>query len=253
MQLRHLLLGIIVLTGLAASAGAQVRWRVSAGMSTDWITNDNPAVHRLTGTSDSIDAPLGGALDGMQMGWGIRAYADLDKQKTFRIPFGLDYFSYSGTQSMNAPTYAVQVRHDVNLFTGHLGFEWSFVEFPLAFARAYIAGEVRGLYVAPNTITTSTRIVSDSGHVTSRQEVFSGKEGAFRLGGMARLGIEGEIYYPVFLNTSVAYGVMNLVGRDMRSTADGGRGELLTPNKMDAAGEGLLYHLNFTFMVQVRL
>jgi hypothetical protein len=70
---------------------------------------------------------------------------------------------------------------------------------------------------------------------------------------MARLGIEGEIYYPVFVNTSVGWGAMNLLGRDTRSTANGGRGELLTPVSQNEAGEGVLYHLNFTFMVQVRL
>jgi hypothetical protein len=70
---------------------------------------------------------------------------------------------------------------------------------------------------------------------------------------MARLGIEGEIYYPVFLNTSVGYGVMNLLGRDTRSSAQGGRGELLTPRALNEAGEGVLTHLNFAFMIQVRI
>jgi hypothetical protein len=73
------------------------------------------------------------------------------------------------------------------------------------------------------------------------------------MGAMARFGIEGEIYYPVFLNTSVGYGVMNLVGRDDRPTWKEGRGELLTARPLNEPTEGLLYHMNFSFMIQVRL
>jgi hypothetical protein len=46
---------------------------------------------------------------------------------------------------------------------------------------------------------------------------------------------------------------MNLLGRDTRSTAEGGRGELLTPVSQNESGEAILHHLNFTFMVQIRL
>ena len=210
----RLLLVIIACSSLAStSALAQVRFRVAAGLSTDWITSDNPAVYRLASSQNTTpEETYGGAFDGAQMGWGLRGYIDLDKQKKFRIPVGLDYFMYKGAQSIVGETYSIR----------------------------------------ENSITRDIKtLIADT--IIQRVEVFNGKSAATRLGAMARLGIEGEIYYPVFVNTSVGWGAMNLLGRDTRSTAEGGLGELLTPVPQNESGEAILYHLNFTFMVQVRL
>ncbi|MCX6140902.1 MAG: hypothetical protein NTX15_08770 [Candidatus Kapabacteria bacterium] len=252
---RHLYLIVVAITTcLAVSAEAQVRFRVATGLSTDWITNDNPAVYRIAGGEDtsSTTNTFGGAFDGAQIGWGFRAYADLDKQKKFRIPIGVDYYSYKGTQAINGNLYKLRVTHENVLWTALTGFEWSFVEFPWAFARAYVGVEARLLNVGDNTITsTGTTIVN--GEAITNTRVTNGKPSAWRLGALARLGIEGEIYYPVFVNTSVGWGGMNFIGRDTRPTSEGGRGELLTPTSLNESGEGILYHMSFTFMIQVRL
>lgn len=238
----------------ATLATAQVRFRVAGGLSTDWITNENPAVFPLTGSNSDTNSnrPFGGAYDGAQPGWGLHGYVDLDKQKTFRIPVGVDVFYYNGAQSVAGPNYQILVEHKNTLVSTFTGFEWSFVEFPLAFARAYVGGEARLLFVNANTVNTqSINIIN--GEVQTTSTTASNKPAAVRVGAMARLGIEGEIYYPVFLNTSVGYGAMNLFGRDTRSSAQGGRGELLTARSLNESGEGLLTHLNFTFMIQIRI
>lgn len=246
-----LFIGILaaLLVSSAHNAGAQIRYRVAGGLSTDWITSDNPAVYRLASSDTAINPKdeFGGALDGMQVGFGVRIYADLDAQKKFRIPLGVDIYTFSGVQALNATTYKVRLRHDVNVFTGIVGFEYSFLEFPLAYARAFVGGEIRPLYVAPNNIVQDDFTIGPTGNIISTHKEFNGKPGAFRLGGMVRLGIEGEIYYPVFLNTSIGYGVMNLIGRK------DDRGELLTPRNINEPKEQMLSHVNFTFMVQVRL
>lgn len=251
--MRTLAVIIACISIVSTNAVAQVRFRVAAGLSTDWITSDNPAVYRLASSQNtSPEETYGGAFDGAQMGWGLRGYIDLDKQKKFRIPVGLDYFMYKGAQSIVGETYSIRVTHENALTAALAGFEWSFVEFPWAFARAYVGAEARLLFVGENTITRDSKtLVADS--IVQRVEVFNGKASATRLGAMARLGIEGEIYYPVFVNTSVGWGAMNVLGRDTRTTANGGRGELLTPVSQNETGEAVLYHLNFTFMVQVRL
>ncbi|MBI2794945.1 MAG: hypothetical protein HYX66_09900 [Ignavibacteria bacterium] len=240
---------VLILACTAASS--QVRYRVAAGLSTDWITNNNPATYRITGHSSDLDSnkPFGGGFDGMQMGWGIKGFIDIDKQKRFRIPVGLDYFMYSGAQSFGATRYRLTARHEVDLYTGIVGFEWAFAEFPMAFARAYIGGEARLLYVTPNVYQVTFEI-RDS--ILIDRTVYP-KPAATRLGAMVRLGIEGEVYYPVFVNTSVAWGAMNLVGRDEVPGTNGGRGELLTVNSDLEGAESIVMHLNFTFMVQVRL
>lgn len=245
-----------VLFALAGGqANAQIRYRLAAGLSTDWITSDNPAVYRLASSDTAIDPKneFGGALDGMQVGYGMRMYADLDAQKKFRIPLGLDMYTFSGVQAVNANTYKLRLRHDVNVFTGIIGFEYSFIEFPLAYARAFVGAEIRPLYVAANRIIRDATQTGETGETIITHEEFSGKPGRFRIGGMVRLGIEGEIYYPVFLNTSIAYGVMNLIGRDTDPTQPDFNGELLTPQKTNEFTEQVLSHVNFTFMVQVRL
>ncbi|MFN4908489.1 MAG: hypothetical protein ACK475_11220 [Bacteroidota bacterium] len=252
---RSILIVSFVLSAILSTAvEAQIRFRIATGLSTDWITNDNPAVYQLSGSPDTSnpDRPYGGSFDGAQVGWGLRGYVDLDKQKTFRIPVGVDLFLYRGTQSIKGIGYDFRVDHSTDLVSAFTGFEWSFVEFPLAFARAYVGAEARFLFVGENTITNTGRTFVD-GKWISTQDQYTGKPSAFRMGAMARFGIEGEIYYPVFLNTSVGYGVMNLVGRDDRPTWKEGRGELLTARPLNEPTEGLLYHLNFSFMVQVRL
>lgn len=184
---------------------------------------------------------------------GIKAYADLDKQKHFRIPFGIDYFSYSSAQSTVSQNFQVTVRHSTQLYTGLVGFEWAFVEFPYAFARAYAGIEARAVYVAPNEISYQSKTYTpDQGWITTTS-VSNGKKGVMRMGGMLRLGVEGELYYPFFINSSIGYGVMNLIGRDTQNTASGVRGQLLTPTSLNESTEGYLHHVNFTFMLQIRL
>lgn len=249
----RLTLALAVLLLSAFSVQSQIRFRVATGLSTDWITSDNPATARLAsaGEGSEFDTP-GGAFDGAQMGWGLRVYVDLDKQKKFRIPLGVDYNSFAGSQSISGPRYSLRVSHSNQLWTTFTGFEWSFIEFPWAFARVYLGAEARLLNVGANTITTSGRTIVDDEIIPLFSE-YNGKPSTWRLGGLARLGIEGEIYYPVFINTSIGWGAMNLVGRDTRPTSEGGRGELLTPVRLNESGEAVLYHVNFTFMVQVRL
>lgn len=253
MILRILFLASLLGVGVATSS-AQVRFRVAAGMSTDWITNDNPAAERMVGDAQVADSlvPLGGSLDGMQAGWGIRGYADLDKQKYFRIPIGLDYWMYDGTQTVQDYLSGTQIRHQVDIISTMIGFEWSFAEFPMAYARAYVGGEIRPTFIGANQVTYHSWNRASSVDYDST-DVFSLKEACTRVGAMLRLGVEGELYYPVFINTSVAWGVMNLIGRDTRPTWEGGRGELLTVSKLNEGGESYVQHLNFTFMIQVRL
>lgn len=258
------LLSLVCLLALVFSIGtlstfAQIRYRVAAGLSTSWVPNDNPATYRLTGrisTTDSLNAgiPYGGGLDGLQNGIGVKVFIDLDKQKTYRIPLGIDYHAYRGAQGMATDIYSMILRHSVDIWTGIAGFEYSFVEFPMAFARAFVGTEVRGSIVGASKIERTLENYDFNGNViSSATERFSQKSAVFRLGGAMRLGIEGELYYPVFLNTSISYGVLNVLGRDSRGTVAGGRGELLTPDRLNEGAESVVHQVNFTFMIQVRL
>jgi len=251
MKLSIAILVLFCCVSSASQLSAQVRFRLGTGLSTQWITNDNPATYRMVGELDSTrDEVTGGSFDGMQFGWGLRGYADLDKQKTFRVPFGFDYTYYTGAQSWATPQSSIFLRHTNKAYTVLTGFEYSFLEFPLAFARVYSGVELRGTYFVDNQ--KELQITYASGIQGIDTKVI-GKPDVFRLGAMARLGVEGEIYYPVFLNTSVGYGAVNFIGRDTLPTSEGGRGELLTPDRRNEGPESLVWQMNFTFMIQVRL
>lgn len=249
-----LLTFIGLVASYTSSAQSALRFRVAGGLSTSWIINDNPATYRIAGNGDPTDttAGFGGGLDGMQVGWGIKGFADIDKQKVYRIPFGFDLWTMSGTQTLQGRNFEIAVTHDVNLYSGYAGFEWSFVEFPLAYARAYVGAEARVTHVGPNTVRTYEEYSAADPPII-RDRTVSRKEAATRMGAMLRIGIEGEIYYPVFINTSVGWGIINLLGRDTRPSWDGGRGELLTAVALNEPGESFVHMLNFTFMVQVRI
>ena len=101
------------------------------------------------------------------------------------------------------------------------------------------------------TLTSRTSCSSASVHVITSVSDWFESEGSFDLSTAS--ATVGELYYPVFINTSVAWGVMNMIGRDTRPTWEGGRGELLTASKLNEGVESYVQHLNFTFMIQVRL
>jgi len=64
-----ILLAMALTAFFVNSVQAQVRFRIATGLSTDWITNDNPAVYQLSGSPDTSDPdrPYGGSFDGAQV------------------------------------------------------------------------------------------------------------------------------------------------------------------------------------------
>lgn len=241
---------IILVIG-SLSAQAQIRYRVAGGLSTAWIINDNPATDRIVPATDSLEY-FGGGFDGMQVGFGIRFWADLDKQKTFRVPIGIDYYNFEGAQTQTSSTNSIAIRHNMDVIATTIGFEAALIEFPFAFARMYAGIEARPTFFSASNV--DVRLVTKSTDTTIVvEQSYSNKESQFRLGALGRLGIEGELIYPVFVNTSVGVGALNLIGRDTTPVSEGGNGELMTPGKLDEIDEGMLLYVNVTFMIQVRL
>lgn len=243
-------IAILLIAG-TLSTQAQIRYRVAGGLSTAWIINENPATDRIVPATDSLEY-FGGGFDGMQVGYGIRFWADLDKQKTFRVPIGIDYYQFEGAQTQSSSTSSIAMRHEMDVIATSIGFEAALIEFPFAFARMYAGIEARPTFFSASTV--DVRLVTKSTDTTIVDErTFSNKPSQFRLGALGRFGIEGELIYPVFVNTSVGVGALNLIGRDTTPVSDGGNGELMTPGRLDETDEGMLLYVNVTFMIQVRL
>jgi hypothetical protein len=76
------------------------------------------------------------------------------------------------------------------------------------------------------------------------------KPSVFRLGGAVRVGVQGILSEPLRINISAAYGVYNLVGRDLRSTGADRRGQLLTPTRIGETGEQFAMYSNISLWLQ---
>lgn len=73
------------------------------------------------------------------------------------------------------------------------------------------------------------------------------KKSTTRMGGVIKLGIDGELWDPWYVNISIGLGVMNLFGRK------DARGELLTPIRLNEYKENYVYNLLFSMLIQYRL
>lgn len=199
---------------------------VLGGLTTSWFVGNErlslPFAPTLPVNDTAALAAFvpGSYYKGQFPGLGIRGMWIFDEERNLRANFGLDYHFYSSrTRELSGGLIVYKSNtHYIPAITG--GFEYAFLTLPLAQAKVYAGIDVRGTFVVANTYKEEYEYVIDP---RQNSTVTLSKEGAFRLGGGGRLGIEGEIFDPWYVNLSVGWSFMNAVGRD------DARGELLTP------------------------
>jgi len=237
---------VIGLTAISLEAQGLKNIQATAGLSTMWIINDNAARESIV-PRDETDIP-GAGFDGQQIGFSIRMLYNLNEKKKLRLTTGLDYYFMRGVQRNQLTSSTIYYTYAVNVPTIVLGTEYAFVEYPPGDVRIYAGIEARGAFTSAEPIDfrlvrlgDNTLIQSGTGQI---------KDNAFRLGGAIRLGVDGEIYEPMYVNISAGYGILNLIGRDDT------RGELFTPNH-SAVGyteerENYIHNVLFSFLLQYR-
>lgn len=229
--------------------------RLSGGFTTQSFMGDHIAANSLV-ARDSISLP-GASFNGQQLGASLKAVVYLDSNKKFSMPIGVDYVRFFGAQRLEVSQfYRIQLFNSLHVITPTIGLDYSMFKLPLANASVYAGVELRGSFFTGGTLiredylnfykTVGGFTVYDRDSLLKTIET-STKPNTFRLGGAVKLGVEGKIQGPVFLNISLSYGSPNLFGRDNE------RGELFTPSKIFESQESLVTQLFFHFMVQYRL
>lgn len=228
---------------------------ISGGFTTQSFLGDEIAANPLV-ARDSLTLP-GGSFNGQQLGATVKAMLFLDTAKKFRMPIGLDYVRFFGAQRLEVSQfYRIQLFNSLQVITPTIGLDYSMFKLPLANANMYVGAELRGSFFSNSNLvredylnfytTINNFQVFDRDSLLKRIEI-NNKPNAFRLGGAIKLGVEGKIQDPLYLNISLSYGSPNLFGRD------NARGELFTPNKTFENQESVVSQLFFHFLLQYRL
>jgi hypothetical protein len=220
-------------------------FQVTAGLTTMWITNENAAVESIIPRNE--DELPGAGFDGQQLGVSLRLLYGIDKANRFRINTGFDYYFLRGVQRNQLTSSSIYYTYGVDMPTFILGTEYGFVEYPPGNARIYAGIEARVVKTIAEPIDLRLVRLRDNVLVENKRGFV--KENAYRIGGAVKLGIDGEILDPFYVNMSVGYGVVNLIGRE------DARGELFTPNHAPVYSEtreSYIHNVLFSFLIQYR-
>ena len=219
--------------------------QIGIGLTTSWLNGSNPASDIIL-PKDTVHT-IGGGFNGQQPGIALRGIFIMDPERRMRITTGLDYVWFTGLQRIEGSGYTLYARHTLEIPTTVLGFEYAFMNLPLANAKLYGGVDARYSFITNGTFRRKIvyKLIDNIDDVTISTKKSFGTPSRF--GAALKLGIEGELLDPVYVNISGAYGAINLIGRNNR------RGELFTPTTDDETQESLLGNIMFTMMIQYRL
>jgi len=223
---------------------------VSAGFANAHILGDNLAAKPFRNPF-SDDKFFGGSLDGGHPGLRMQMNFALDDGGIFEIPISFAYIFYMGREKEPISSLSdIKLRHDIYVPSFSLGFNYSFLRFT-AFARMakiYASLESRATYVTQGTFESIQNYVEFNEVEKLSHKT---KEAAWRFGGALRLGLNGELNHPWYLDINAGVAAINLIGKD------DSRGELLTPHKKTAnyteTKESTVYTYRFYLMIQYKL
>ncbi|MES2764875.1 MAG: hypothetical protein V4642_03335 [Bacteroidota bacterium] len=238
----------IALLSIPLKAQTNRNFQLTGGLTTMWIVNENAALENIVPHQEG-EVP-GAGFDGQQVGLSLRMLYGIDTKRKLRITTGLDYYFLRGVQRIQLAASTYFIKYPVDMPTLVLGTEYAFLEYPPGDARIYAGIEARGAFIIAKQfdfrwVRLGDNIVLDIGHGEKKPD-------AFRLGGAVRLGIDGEISDPIYVNFSAGYGIVNLIGRDHA------RGELFTPDNSEAPlpypddHEGYIHNMLVSFLLQYR-
>ncbi len=236
---------VILFFALTYSSFCQIgNLSFTAGITTTEILGKNPN-NSLIVSPSAEETSIGGSFDGPQIGLTAKALLNLDQHNRFVIPIGFEYSFFDARERIPAPGhYTSKWKHRIDIVTPTIGFNYSFIKFPLANVRGYIGVEARYNIIGQGE-WTQTVIDIDNDSTTSATK--KTKNGTSRVGGAITLGFVGDIESPFFINFSCSLGVMNLLGRDNK------RGELLTPTAYFETKESIIYTFHVSLLIQYKL
>lgn len=214
---------------------------IAGGLTTYWINGYNAGNQPLFPDTAHV---FGGGIYGQQPGISLRAIYMLDTNRKYRVTLGGDYLFLSGGQRMEEKFFQLIGRHTMNILSLSGGFEYAFVTLPLANAKIYAGAEANCSFL--ENIEFQRRLYYKVFDTLIIQTPAT-KQSATRFGAAVRLGVEGELLDPLYVNMSIAYSAVNLFNRNDN------RGELLTPQRIGEIKESIVGNIFFSFWLQYRL
>lgn len=242
-----LVLGLVIMFAFTGTSSAQLiyKYKLGAGISTMKILGDNPATKPILelNVRDTNKIVFGGSFNATAPGLAIKLTLEPTEDGDHRIPIDLDWTIYaSGERIPISAFWVINYWHSVQNVSFGTGYQYAFYKLPWAKAKLYAGVDVRSNFLFNSELTYKDKWKNlpekDTSYVINR------KSNAVRLGGFARLGLEGDLLKNWSINTSIALGTMNLIGRD------NDRRELLTPLTTFETKEQFVNLFNLSLMLQ---
>lgn len=223
-------------------------YSIGVAFTTSKILGDNPAISTLIPINTIIP---GGSFNGAMPGVEVKGQYKLDDIGDWRLVGGFNYTFYSAREKIPREKSVYRLTHEVNIFTPLVGINYTLFRFPSAMSSIYAGIEARYNY-----LHGSEALFTEESKETGESRLIDtyGKESAGRIGGLFKLGLEGELHENYMINVSWGIDVLNALSRDNN------RGQLLTPysqedlrfNPSAEAIEDLTYNFYFSLMIQYR-
>ncbi len=227
------------------------RMSLSAGFANSEIIGDNIATKPFYIQNSSGEDIYGGSFDGGQPGFRVQLTLELDDAGILEIPLGFEYIFYMGREREPISDVSdIKLRHDLYLPSFSIGMNYSFLRF---FALSRTAKVYAGIEGAATYVTEGTfeRVINYVNLGDKEKFVDKTKPSTWRFGGTVRLGLNGELNHPWYIDVNGALGAINFLGKD------GSRGELMTPNRKNVSyvetEETTVYNFRFWLMIQYKL
>lgn len=223
-------------------------YSLGVAFTTTKILGDNPAINTLRPINSSIP---GGSFNGAMPGIEIVGQYKLDEVGDWRLVGGVNYTIYSAREKFPGDISIFKFSHSLNVLSPLVGINYTLFRFPTAMSSFYAGVEMRYNYIHGSELILNENSRANDELLSQRS---ISKESAGRMGGLVKLGIEGEVHENYMINVSWGLDVLNAVGRDNN------RGQLLTPYSKEVLIPGfgyeleeeLTYNFYFSLMIQYR-
>lgn len=224
-------------------------YSLGVGFTTTKILGNNPAINTIS-PINVVDPP-GGSFNGAMPGIEVKGQYKLDEIGDWRLVGGINYNFYSARERIPRDISTFRLMNSVNILSPLVGINYTLMRFPTAMSFVYVGVEARYNYIHAISLIRQEEITT-TGEIEEFE--FTGKEAAGRIGGLVKIGLEGELYENYMINVSWGIDALNLLG------ADDSRGQLLTPFAPERFNsslgveqeEELTYNFYFSIMIQYR-
>ncbi len=216
---------------------------IAIGLTTTTIMGNNPASKSIFPSSNADPIIIGGGFYGAQPGLEVRITVPIDEDNRWRIPFGFDNQFFSATERVpEGANIEDRVSHTLNILTPYVGVSYVLQDLKYLKAKTYVSLEFTTSMIQ-NIDYRLTRNYFFLNQLDTTA-VFPTKGNTIRYGGLIRAGVEGYLFYPLQINASVGFTLVNALGRDNQ------RSELLTPTHYLETRESYLWNFVISFLFQ---